>query len=545
MKIIKIWMLRRVVQTLVLLSLFVFPIVAFYTHYLSTRALDKAMERWDQKLQGELLQATDTVLRAGLSNGEGGVTHRRPRKAVLERSQNIYGSVWSAKIFGLSMTDLLAGVESAVTSRTFLWVLLSTLLLPIVFTLLFGRIFCSWICPMGFLFELGEKFRKFVQFLEIQPLKVSFSSSNKYVLLGVGLVCSFFIGIPLLQYIYPPALLSRETQSFVITLFERAERGRFGFALVGITSISVFLVVLLIVDSLIAPRFWCRSLCPGGAIYNLLGKFRLIRVRRDIQACTLCSECNTHCPMALKPMIDRTGMECDNCGVCVDVCPDKALHYKFSISSKGYNPPSQDSNQPVAPKTLAPKKRRLLSLLFVFFLSMLISSPAHAHHILGIPHYAYDESYPQAPVLKLVENVGHWEFQLTGYPGLPKPQSRTELRVYICDTLSKNPYTKPVKLFIRQQNLLWTDTIIYGPVISELTQNLYKFHPTYPIEGNYSVILEFPDDQGTSTLEFPMVVGEPGSPWTVLVSFVGSLGFFLIVIRAIRIKKARLHQQGK
>ncbi|MEK7487018.1 MAG: 4Fe-4S binding protein [Planctomycetota bacterium] len=537
MKIVKIWMFRRGVQSLVILSLFVFPIVAFYTHYLSTRALDKALGRWDQKLQGEVLQVTDQVFRMGLSNGEGGVSTRRPRKAVLARSQAIYGSVWSAKIFGVSMTDLLAGAESLVTSRTFLWVLLATLVVPILATLLFGRVFCSWICPMGFLFEMGEKFRRFVQFLEIRPLKVSFSPSNKYILLGVGLVCSFFIGIPLLQYIYPPALLSRETQSFILTFFDRAERGRFGFALAGITGVSVFLLILLILDSLIAPRFWCRSLCPGGAIYNLLGKFRLFRVRRDIKACTPCSECNTHCPMALKPMIDRTGMECDNCGICIDVCPEKALHYKFSLSSKGYNAP-QAENIPEAKPSLKNKKP-LISLLFLFFVFNFSSSSVYAHHILGIPHYAYDESYPQAPVLKLIETVGRWEFQLTGYPGLPKPQSRTEIHVYISDTLSKSPYTKPIKFFIRQQNLLWSDTIIFGPVTSEITQNLYKFHPTYPVEGNYTLFLEFEDDQGPSTLEFSMVVGEPGSPWTVLMSFVGGFVFFVIVIRAIRIKKAR------
>ena len=149
-------------------------------------------------------------MRIGIPDGEGGVPTRRPRKTILKRAQQYYGSVWSLHVPGLSMTDLLAGLESIVTSRTLIWVLLVSLVIPLIVTILFGKVYCSWVCPMGLLFEAGEKLRRFVQFLEIRPLNVKFSPLNKYILLVIGLLLGFFLGLPLLHYIYPPALLGRE-----------------------------------------------------------------------------------------------------------------------------------------------------------------------------------------------------------------------------------------------------------------------------------------------------------------------------------------------
>ena len=167
-------------------------------------------------------------------------------------------------------------------------------------------------------------------------------------------------------------------------------------------------------DSLVAPRFWCRSFCPGGALYTLLGKFRIIHIKRDEKACTLCTDCNVICPMALKPMTDKTGLECDSCGLCIDVCGDRALKYQLKIIPEKKATEGKTEN-------IYRKQKILITLLFLIFGFPMITRVVYAHHIMGIPHYSYDENYPQAPVLKLVEIVGDWKIQLTGYPGQPKP----------------------------------------------------------------------------------------------------------------------------
>ncbi|RMD99177.1 MAG: 4Fe-4S binding protein, partial [Deltaproteobacteria bacterium] len=80
------------------------------------------------------------------------------------------------------MTDLLAGAESFVASWNFTVAFWTGLLLPLLLTLLLGRVFCGWICPAGFLFDMTAKVRTFVKFLEIHPPSLRIWRGNKYVL---------------------------------------------------------------------------------------------------------------------------------------------------------------------------------------------------------------------------------------------------------------------------------------------------------------------------------------------------------------------------
>ncbi len=326
---------RRALQILVLLLMVVTPILARYGNYLSARQLDKMVERFDGSFQGKALVWTDGTLRLLAPDkhyGEDVV--RRDRKRVLEAAASLKGSTWSFELFGLSLTDPLAVLESALTSKALPWVLLSGALIPLIFTILLGRIFCSWICPIGFLLELSGKLRAVLRFLEIRPGRIRLWPGDKFLILGLGLATAVFFGLPFLGYLYPPALLGREIHNGVTVMFDRAEEGLLGFSAAGLTLASWFLLGIGIVEILFGPRLWCRALCPGGAVYAALGKFRLIRVKRNADLCTDCAECIPVCEMGLNPMRDHTGIECDNCGVCISHCPDGALRYEFSLSDE-------------------------------------------------------------------------------------------------------------------------------------------------------------------------------------------------------------------
>ncbi len=525
---IRAWPFRRVVQVSVLMALFALPLVSRYSHYLYARQLDKLNEQWAGTTQGVLLEATDATMRIGIPDGEGGVATRRPRKAILERAKDFYGSAWSARIFGVSMTDLLAAAESTFASKGITWVLFIGILIPLIATFLLGRVYCGWVCPMGFLFDMGYKLRGLIRFLEIRPLNVRFWTGNKYILLGIGLLFSLVTALPLLHYVYPPALLGREAHSFVMALFDRAEAGRMGLVLTGLTGASLFLLGLMAFEIAVAPGFWCKSLCPGGAIYSLLGRYRMLRAKRIESTCTACGDCNRICPRGLQPMVDKVGMECDNCGLCVDVCEPRSMVFRISLKDGMVD--VRETSRPKRPTGRIAAMVCLMSLAAV---------TAHGHHIMGIPHYSYDESYPQAPVLKLVEQVGNYEIQLTSYPGNPEPGVRTQLNIYVLEAKNKLPLDKPVKLSVFQQPAMGPKKIIYGPEETSLNENVFKFYPTYSEEGNYEVLIEFDDGGRASSLRSPMVVGEPGSPWRAVLWFGGGLGLFVVVVRAVKIKRAR------
>jgi ferredoxin len=322
---------RRALQLTVLALIVITPVMARYANYLSARQLDKAIERFDGSVQGEALQLTDDVIRTvAAPDVRRGENLRRDPKAALSAAQSLKGTTWSFELFGVSLTDPLAALESAAASKSVRWVLVAGVLIPLLLSILLGRIFCSWLCPVGFGLELTGKLRGVLRFLEIAPGKVRLWYGDKYLILVIGLAIAFAFSLPFLGYLYPPALLGREAHNGVTVMFDRAEDGMLGFSAAGLTIASWFLVGIALVEVAFGARMWCRSLCPGGAVYALLGRYRLIRVGRAPDACTQCGECVVACEMGLNPMIDKTGMECDNCGACISHCADDALGFHLA-----------------------------------------------------------------------------------------------------------------------------------------------------------------------------------------------------------------------
>ncbi|MFQ5505950.1 MAG: 4Fe-4S binding protein [Planctomycetota bacterium] len=329
---------RRCFQILVLALTLVTPILARYGNYLSARQLDKVLTRFDGSVQGRVLGATDGVIRAVVAPDiERGGRPQRDRKGALTAARTLRGSTWSFEILGVSFTDPLAALESVFASRTVRWVLLLGIVIPLLLSILFGRFFCSWVCPAGFLLELTGKLRGVLRFLELPPGKVRLWHGDMYLILVIGLTITFLFGLPFLGYLYPPALLGRELHNGVTIMFDRAEGGWLGFSAAGLTLASWFLIGIALIEIVFGARLWCRALCPGGAVYSLLGSMRLVRVKRSAESCSLCGECVPVCEMGLNPMTDRTGMECDNCGACIAHCPEDALGFHL-VGRKGRAP---------------------------------------------------------------------------------------------------------------------------------------------------------------------------------------------------------------
>ncbi len=183
------------------------------------------------------------------------------------------------------------------------------------YSILGGRIFCSWVCPLNVITDFASYVRKR---FKIKPaLKANTISRNiRYYVIVLGLILSFITGIAAFEMINPISILFR------------------GVIFGTVFSLTAVIIIFLF-DLLILEHGWCGHLCPVGAVYSATGKFRLLKVYHTSENCTLCMKCKHVCPEV--PVVDIIGKEtgniksseCTDCARCIDVCNDDALKFKI------------------------------------------------------------------------------------------------------------------------------------------------------------------------------------------------------------------------
>jgi len=179
------------------------------------------------------------------------------------------------------------------------------------------------------------------------------------------------------------------------------------------------------------------------------------------------------------------------------------------------------------------------NLLFMSFLLIVLTMPVRAHHILGIPHYSYNEDYPQTPVLTYRVEMGSHEVKMTSFPGKPRPGESCNFHVYIKHLSSGELFQDSVTLTVLLDRMIGEDSVVYGPIQAKLEEAIFKFYPLFKEEANYITRIEYFADGEPMIIDLPIVVGEPGSPWKVLAGVGAGVILFLVGIRATRIKLQR------
>ena len=173
--------------------------------------------------------------------------------------------------------------------------------------------FCGWICPIGFLSEnlrqLGIRiWRKPLnppRWLDL-PLR-----SIKYLLMA------FFLWAVLVQMNVP--LL----RAFINSPYNKVADIKMLKFFTNMSSTTAWTLLALLVLSVLIPNFWCRYLCPYGALLGLLSVFSPTKITRDPQTCIDCKLCTRACPMNLRVHTASriASDECNGCLECVAACP--------------------------------------------------------------------------------------------------------------------------------------------------------------------------------------------------------------------------------
>lgn len=193
-------------------------------------------------------------------------------------------------------------------------------LLILAAMLLCGVFYCGWICPFGFLQDLGTRLGKR---LGLKRSKVP-DSIHRTLIYGRYILA------------FAAALWISDT---LFTLLSYEPRGAALGLLTGeMPSIAVLaLLMIFLAISVIYERPYCRYFCIEGAKYGAASLFRIFTVRRNTHACVQCGKCDNACPMQIQitKVENLRSPQCINCLECVAACPvNGALSYGM-VTGKG------------------------------------------------------------------------------------------------------------------------------------------------------------------------------------------------------------------
>lgn len=194
-----------------------------------------------------------------------------------------------------------------------------------IITVLFGRFFCGWICAFG-------TYNDLLHLLAIKVFKIDFKVDEKvdgllkyfkYVILLLLVVFVWTMGSKVLASTSPWDVFAQITD-FPQVLFDY--------------TIGVVLLLLITIGAFFVERFFCRYLCPLGAVFNIFSKIGILKIKKPTDKCGKCRLCTSNCAMALPlyKVESVRGGDCINCLRCVETCPRN--NTQINVLSENINP---------------------------------------------------------------------------------------------------------------------------------------------------------------------------------------------------------------
>jgi polyferredoxin len=239
--------------------------------------------------------------------------------------------------------DPLTALGTILSTHSLYWPLLWALV-TVILTIIFGRFFCGWICPFGSLHHfvgfLGKRKKKTSQ--KIQLNKYRKAQGIKYLILV------FFLAMAALPWagatlqtglLDPIPLITRSLNLVLLSIVDRSanlisvpERFYEGAWLI----FAIFLAAVLL--NLVIPRFYCRFICPLGALFGVINRLAVWRIGKKTADCINCKVCDKDCEGGCEPSDSIKISECVLCFNCLGACEQDVLGYQTRPSAAGEIP---------------------------------------------------------------------------------------------------------------------------------------------------------------------------------------------------------------
>ncbi len=239
----------------------------------------------------------------------------------------------------------------------------------LVLTALFGRVYCSAICPLGIFQDVFSRISKKLHLIKRYKYKKPMDYL-RYPLLGLAIIFVLFGSLFILNLLDPYSSFGRIFSDIVrpglvvVNNWIAALLGKFNVYfltrenLALITWSTVFIpaltLVLVIWLSLYFGRLYCNTICPVGTVLGLLSRISFFKIRMNEDTCTKCGKCSFACKSScinvktLKVDFSR----CVACYDCISVCPENSIRYGISRPERRKDVPTVTSKREFIGKTL-------------------------------------------------------------------------------------------------------------------------------------------------------------------------------------------------
>ena len=285
------------------------------------------------------------------------------RGTLVERPAGVEGWLPIASLMNLKVL-----VETGIVPRVHpagLFLLIAFLAI----SWLLRKSFCSWLCPIGtlseYLWRLGKRAFghnwRLPRRLDI-PLR-----SLKYILLGLFLYAVASMPVPAIRaFLEGPYGLVADVKMLDF------------FRYLSMTGAAV--VILLVLLSVLVQNFWCRYLCPYGALMGLVALASPLRIRRETSQCIDCAKCAKACPAVLPvdKLVCIRSAECTACLECVAVCP------------------AEGALRMAAPRRLPVPAWAIATAVAILFLGICAYAQWRGHWRTDLPGRLYSQLVPHA-----------------------------------------------------------------------------------------------------------------------------------------------------